>query len=73
MNPDDRRTERGPSSTQLVIGFIFILTGVWFLVREFAPELEPSRYWPLAIVALGIVLLVASLLSRAARRREGPR
>ena len=73
MNPEDRRPERGPSSTQLVIGFIFILTGAWFLLREFAPEMEPSRYWPLAIVALGVVLLVASLLSRAARRKDGSR
>lgn len=73
MTPDDRRTERGPSATQLVIGFVFILVGTWFLVREFAPELEPSRYWPLAVVALGVVLLVASLLSRASRRKGDPR
>jgi hypothetical protein len=73
MNPDDRHSERGPSSTQLVIGFIFILTGAWLLVREFAPEFEPTRSWPIAIVALGVILLVASLLSRAARRKEGPR
>lgn len=73
MSPDDRSPERGPSSAQLVIGFIFILTGAWLLLREFAPELEPTRSWPIAIVALGVILLVASLLSRAARRREGPR
>lgn len=69
MSTRDRRHDRGPSTAQLVVGFVFILTGVWLLIREFAPELEPSRFWPLAIVALGLVLLVASILSRAARRR----
>ncbi len=73
MNPRDDRRDRGPSATQLVIGFVFILTGTWLLLREFAPELEPSRFWPVAIVALGLVLLLASLLSRAGRRSGDPR
>lgn len=73
MSARDRRPDRGPSAGQLVVGFVFILTGVWLLIREFAPELEPSRFWPVAIVVLGLVLLVASLLSRAARRRGDAR
>ena len=60
-----RRGERGPGAASLVVGGVFILTGVWLLLREYAPELEPSRFWPIAIVALGLVLLLASLASRA--------
>ena len=67
-----RRGDRGPGAASLVVGGVFILTGVWLLLREFAPELEPSRFWPLAIVALGLVLLLASLASRA-RGRGGDR
>jgi len=48
-----------------VVGGVLILTGVWLLIREFAPELEPTRFWPVAIVGLGLVLLVASLASRS--------
>lgn len=67
-----RRADRGPGAGSLVVGGIFILAGVWFLIREFAPELEPSRFWPVAIVALGLVLLLASLAGRA-RSRGGDR
>ncbi len=60
-----RRSDRGPGAGSLVVGGVLILTGVWQLIREFAPELEPSRFWPVAIVGLGLVLLFASLASRA--------
>jgi phage shock protein C len=60
-----RRAERAPGSAGLVVGGVLILTGVWFLVREFVPELEPSRFWPVALVGLGVVLLLVALSRRS--------
>jgi phage shock protein PspC (stress-responsive transcriptional regulator) len=62
-----RRTDRGPGSASLVVGGLLILAGCWFLVREFLPDLEPSRFWPIAIVAIGLVLLLAAVAGRSGR------
>jgi len=62
------RVDRGPGAASLVVGGVLILTGIWLLIREFAPELEPSRFWPVAIVGLGLVLLFVSLAGRARGR-----
>jgi phage shock protein C len=48
----------------LVLGAILILVGVWFLARDAFPWLRDAQVWPLAIIALGLVLLVTSLRPR---------
>jgi phage shock protein PspC (stress-responsive transcriptional regulator) len=64
---------QGPAWTQardgdrgtLVVGLILIVIGAVFLVREFVPALDWGRLWPIALVAVGLVILISSLRRRA--------
>ena len=40
---------------------LLILIGVAFLVREMVPAFDFDLVWPLALVALGVVVLVVGL------------
>lgn len=54
----DRRSGRsGPS----VLGLILIVLGAFLLVRNLVPQLHLQRYWPLAVVALGLWLIVSAV------------
>jgi phage shock protein C len=61
-----RRERRGSSG--LVIGLILIVLGAVFLLREYVPAFDWDRLWPVALIAVGVVLLAASLGRR--RRRD---
>ncbi len=50
----------------VVVGVGLVLIGLWFLVREYLPDIDWSLIWPLVIVGVGAVILVTSM-----RRREG--
>ncbi len=54
------RGERG-SPVGLVFGAILIIVGVGFLLREWLPAFDFDFVWPLALVALGVVILVVGL------------
>ena len=59
------RAERYRSgSAGLVFGLIFIGLGLYFLVREYLPDFNIDRLWPLGLVALGIFLLIAAMRQR---------
>ena len=66
----DPVTEEAPSRpidqgrTQLLLGGALVLVGLWFLVREYLPDIDWGFVWPLALVAAGVAILVA-----ATRRR----
>jgi phage shock protein C len=60
------RAERYRSgSTGLVFGLILIGLGLYFLAREYLPEVNIDRLWPLGLVALGIFLLIAAMRQRS--------
>jgi phage shock protein C len=61
------RTRRG--SPGMVLGAILILIGAYLLVREYLPDLDLDRFWPLILVALGVGLLVVAM---GGSRRAGP-
>jgi phage shock protein C len=63
------RRRAGPGSGGLVFGLILILVGAYFLLRQFVPQFDLDLLWPLAVIALGAVLLVAAL--RPGGRSEG--
>ena len=47
--------------TQLLLGGALVLVGLWFLVREYLPDIDWGFVWPLALVAAGIVILVGAM------------
>lgn len=53
----DRHEGWGP----VVIGIGLILIGAYFLLRQYVPELDLDRLWPLVLIALGMLLLATSL------------
>ena len=52
------RTHGGTRATTLLVGGGLIVLGVWFLVRDLFPVLDPGRFWPVALVIVGIGLIV---------------
>lgn len=53
-----------PGRTALLIGGGLVLIGLWFLVREYLPDINWGLIWPLLLVVAGAVILVS------ARRRR---
>ena len=45
----------------MVLGLILVGLGAWFLIREYVPQIDADLLWPVGLVALGIVLVIASL------------
>lgn len=54
----------GSGSAQLVIGGILILIGVWFLLEAYVPAFDAGRVWPVALIALGLVILAFGMRGR---------
>ena len=50
----------------VVIGVGLVVIGLWFLLREYLPEIDWALIWPLVLVGIGALVLVTSM-----RRREG--
>ena len=48
----------------VVVGIGLVLIGVWFLLREYLPEIDWSLIWPLVIVGIGAAILVTSTRRR---------
>ena len=57
--PPPRRRSSGGGS--LVFGLILVGLGAWFLIREYVPQIDTDLLWPIGLVVLGVVLVVASL------------
>jgi phage shock protein C len=53
-----------PGRTAMFVGGGLVLIGLWFLVREYLPDINWGLIWPLLLVAAGVVILVG-----ASRRR----
>ncbi len=61
------RAERsGGMSVGVLLGGFLVLLGLFFLVREYLPEIDFDWFWPLVLVGVGI-LLVASAMGRGPR------
>jgi len=50
----------------VVVGIGLVLIGLWFLLREYLPDIDWSLVWPLVLVGIGVLILVSSM-----RRRKG--
>jgi phage shock protein PspC (stress-responsive transcriptional regulator) len=65
------RSAGGGLSPGVLLGGLLILFGVFFLVREFFPRIDFDWFWPLVLVALGVVL-IASAMGRGPRSGGSP-
>jgi phage shock protein C len=60
----------GPSAgpggrTGMAVGIGLVAIGVWFLLREYLPEINWGLLWPLVLVGIGALILVTSMRRRA--------
>jgi phage shock protein C len=55
------RLERGGMSAGLIFGGFLVLLGVFFLAREYLPNIDFDWFWPLVLIALGALLLWSSM------------
>jgi phage shock protein C len=56
-----RRDRRGGSaSIGVLIGALLVIAGIYFLVREYVPDIDLNWLWPAALIALGVVVLLAA-------------
>jgi phage shock protein PspC (stress-responsive transcriptional regulator) len=62
-----RRAARGANgrSGAVIIGVLFILVGVWYLVREYLPTVDWDWFWPLVLVGVGVLVLVLAVRPRS--------
>jgi hypothetical protein len=65
--PTSVRTGGNDSAAGLIIGLLLILGGGFLLLQQFVPAFDLDRFWPVAIIAIGVVLL---LLALRPRRRD---
>lgn len=55
-----RRSERD-GKAGLVFGAILVIIGAWFLIRRYIPALDGDFVGPIALIAIGAIVLVAAL------------
>ncbi len=48
----------------IVVGIGLVLLGLWFLLRDYLPDIDWSLVWPLVIVGIGAAILVISMRRR---------
>ena len=66
-NAQPRRRARSRSGGgSWIFGLVLIGLGVYFLAREYFPEIHVDRLWPLGLVLIGLVLLFGALRRRPA-------
>jgi phage shock protein C len=66
-----RRDHRGgPGNIGLLIGALLVIAGIYFLVREYVPDIDLNWLWPAALIALGVLVLLAAF--RRPPTDEGP-
>ncbi len=55
------RGSRDGAPGALIVGTLLVLLGIFFLAREFLPEIDFDWFWPLVLVGVGVVLVVSAL------------
>lgn len=61
LGPTDASTAAAPerASGAVVLGFVFVVLGVFFLLDELWPDFLSWKYtWPIALIAVGLAILV---------------
>lgn len=55
------RGSRDGAPGALIVGALLVLLGIFFLVREFLPQIDFDWFWPLVLVGVGAVMVVSAL------------
>jgi phage shock protein C len=58
-----RRASRDPIAG-LVIGLLIVLVGLYLLLAQLVPSLDLGRFWPVIVIALGVLLVVRAFTAR---------
>lgn len=53
---------RSSGSGAFIVGAFLIVIGALFLLREYIPDLDPGRYWPLLLIGLGVILFALAFV-----------
>jgi hypothetical protein len=53
--------DRIGTNAAVIGGAFLVLLGLYFLAREFLPQFDFDLFWPLVLVAIGVILLVYAL------------
>jgi phage shock protein PspC (stress-responsive transcriptional regulator) len=56
------RHEYGGGMGAALVGSILVLLGVFFLAREWIPQLDFNWFWPVILIAIGVVTLMAAFV-----------
>ena len=59
-----RRARTGSGGGSWIFGLVLIGLGLYFLAREYFPDIHVDRLWPLGLVLIGLVLLFGALRRR---------
>jgi phage shock protein PspC (stress-responsive transcriptional regulator) len=60
----DRRAQRREGSGALLFGGVLVLIGMWLFLQQYVPDLDLDRFWPFALVGLGLVILAMTVTRR---------
>jgi phage shock protein C len=65
-NAQPRRGRRSSGGESWIFGVVLIGLGLYFLAREYLPDINFDRLWPLGLVLLGVILLFGAIRRRPA-------
>jgi len=60
-NAQPRRARRSSGGGSWIFGLVLIGLGLYFLAREYLPDINFDRLWPLGLVLLGVILLFGAI------------
>jgi phage shock protein C len=63
-NAQPRRARRSSGSGSWIFGLVLIGLGLYFLAREYVPNINFDRLWPLGLILLGLILLFGAIRRR---------
>ena len=55
---------RDDGRTGMVVGIGLVLIGLWFLLREYLPDIEWGLVWPFVVIGAGVLILATSMRRR---------
>jgi phage shock protein PspC (stress-responsive transcriptional regulator) len=64
--PRPPRQGDGGRRAAIVVGLVLVLVGGYLLIRQLAPAIDLSLAWPIASIALGVVLVILSVRPKRA-------